>query len=129
MIINDKIRDEKRQHNIITETARILAWSSVKMGNYEYLTGEEILFSSKSQMIEQAKFTYWLLGIMVKHSKNKKIKNKNKKENIDKYKEKQIEALQILKPTEQQKQKWIEDILPKHLHNNEIKKELKKSKQ
>ena len=72
MIINDKIRDEKRQHNIITETARILAWSSVKMGNYEYLTGEEILFSSKSQMIEQAKFTYWLLGIMVNIRKTKK---------------------------------------------------------
>ena len=43
MTIDDKIRDEKLQHDINREAAKILALSSRKIDKYEYLTGEEIL--------------------------------------------------------------------------------------
>ena len=58
MAIDDKIRDEKLQYSINRETAKISALSSGKFEKYEYLTGEEILPSNRSQIIEQAKFTY-----------------------------------------------------------------------
>ena len=58
MAIDDKIRDEKLQYSINRETAKISALSSGKFEKYEYLTGEEILPSNCSQIIEQAKFTY-----------------------------------------------------------------------
>ena len=40
MAINDSIRDEKLQCNIKWEAAKILASSSGKIDNYEYLTGK-----------------------------------------------------------------------------------------
>ena len=62
MTIDDKIRDEKLQYNINREAAKISALSSGKIDKYEYLTGEEILPSDQSRIIEQAKFTYSPLG-------------------------------------------------------------------
>ena len=62
MTIEDQIRDEKIQHNINREAAKMLALSSGKINKYEYLTGEEILPSNQQQIIEQAKFTYSPLG-------------------------------------------------------------------
>ena len=62
MLINDKIRDEKLQYDIKREGAKISALSSGTIDNYEYLTGEEILSSYQRRVIEQAKFTYSLLG-------------------------------------------------------------------
>ena len=62
MTIEDKIKDEKLQHDINREAAKISALSSGKIDKYEYLTGEEILLSSQQQIIEQAKFTYSPLG-------------------------------------------------------------------
>ena len=62
MTIEDQIRDEKLKYDINTETAKILALSSGKIDKCEYLTGEEILPSNQSQIIEQAKFTYSPLG-------------------------------------------------------------------
>ena len=62
MTINDQIRDEKLQYDINREAAKISALSSGKIHKYEYLTGEEILPSNQQQIIEQAKFTYSLLG-------------------------------------------------------------------
>ena len=56
MTFDDKIRDEKLQ-NINREAAQITALSSAKIGKYEYLTGEEILPSDETTVIEQAKFT------------------------------------------------------------------------
>ena len=44
------------------ETAKISALSSGKIDKYEYLTGEEILPSNQSQIIEQAKFNHSPLG-------------------------------------------------------------------
>ena len=62
MTIDEKIRDEKLQYDINSEAAKISALSSSKIHKYEYLTGEDILPSSNQQIIEQARFTYSLLG-------------------------------------------------------------------
>ena len=62
MKIDYKIKDEKLQYNINREVAKISALSSGKIDKYEYLTGEEILPSSQSQIIEQAKITYSPFG-------------------------------------------------------------------
>ena len=54
----DKIRAEKLQYDINREAAKISALSSGKIDKYKYLTGEEILPSDQSRIMEQAKFTY-----------------------------------------------------------------------
>ena len=58
MTVDDKIRDEKLQHDINREAAKISALSSGKSDKYEYLIGEDILPSDQRRMIQQAKFTY-----------------------------------------------------------------------
>ena len=71
MTIDDKIRDEKLQHNINREAAKISALSFGKIDKYEYLTVEEILPSNQRQTIEQAKFAYSPLGkLFEKTNKN-----------------------------------------------------------
>ena len=50
MAIDYEIRDEKLQYDINREAAKI---SGLKVGKYEYLTGEEILPPSQKQMIGQ----------------------------------------------------------------------------
>ena len=62
MTIEDQIKDEKLQYDIIREAAKISALSSGKIDKYEYLTGEEILPSNQQQIIQQAKFAYYPLG-------------------------------------------------------------------
>ena len=62
MTIEDQIKYEKIQYDIDREAAKISALSSGKTDKYEYLTSEEILPSTQQQIIEQAKFTYSLLG-------------------------------------------------------------------
>ena len=62
MTIVDKIRNEKLQYNINREAAKFQPFSSGKIAKYEYVTGQEILPSNRSQIIEQAKFTYSSLG-------------------------------------------------------------------
>ena len=62
MTIDDQIKDEKLQYDINREAAKISALSSGKIHKYEYLTGEDILPSNQQQIIEQAKFTCFLLG-------------------------------------------------------------------
>ena len=54
----NKIQDEKLQHKIKRETAKISALSSGKIDKSEYLMGEEIFPSNESRIIEQARFTY-----------------------------------------------------------------------
>ena len=77
--IEEQIRDEKLQYDTNREAAKIPALSSDKIDKYEYLTGEEILPSNQQQIIEQAKFTYSLLGkAFDKLTKKLKIKEKNK---------------------------------------------------
>ena len=77
MTIDDKIRDEKLQYDINREAANISALSSGKTDKYEYLTGQEILPSDQSRIIEQAKFTYFPLGKSFEKQTNK-LKNKDK---------------------------------------------------
>ena len=62
MTINDQIRDEKLQHDINKEVAKISALTSKNFQKYEYLTGEDILPSNQQQIIKQARFTYSPLG-------------------------------------------------------------------
>ena len=58
MTIADKVKDEKLQYDISREAAKISTLSSGKIDKDEYLTGEEILQSDQSRIIEQAKSTY-----------------------------------------------------------------------
>ena len=64
MTINDQIKDKRLQYDINREAAKISALSLGKLHKYEYkyLTGEDILPSNQQQIIEQTKFTYYLLG-------------------------------------------------------------------
>ena len=62
MTIDDKIKAGKLQYNIKKEVAKMSALSSDKIDKYEYYTGEEILPSDQSGIMEQAKFTYSPLG-------------------------------------------------------------------
>ena len=62
MTINDQIRDGKLQYDIKRKVAKISVLSSVKIHEYEYLPGEDILPYNQQQIIEQARFTYSPLG-------------------------------------------------------------------
>ena len=117
MTIDDKIRDEKLQHDINIEAAKISALLSDKIRKYEYLTGKDILPSNKQQIIEQAKFTNFPL---VK-AFEKQIKT------IEDQGEKQVKALNTLKSDN--KKLTIEDVIPKSAFiDDESKKELDKIK-
>ena len=79
MTIDEKIRDEKLQNDINSEASIISALSSGKFDEYEYLTGEEILPSNQSRMIQQAMITYSPLGkALEKQTKTIEDKAKNK---------------------------------------------------
>ena len=93
MTINDLIRYEKLQYDINREAAKISALSSGKIHKYEYLTGEDILPSNQQQIIEQARFTYSPFG----KAFEKQIKT------VEDQGQKQIDALEKLKPKEQTK--------------------------
>ena len=84
MTIEDQVKDEKLQYDINREAAKISALSSGKIDKYEHLTGEKILPSNQQQIIEQAKFTYSLLGKAFE-KQTKAIEDKG---------EKQIKAIQ-----------------------------------
>ena len=58
MIIDEKIRDEKLQHDINREAAKVSALSSGEIDEYKYLAVEEILHPDQRRVIEQAKFRY-----------------------------------------------------------------------
>ena len=108
--IDDNIRDEKLQYDINREAAKISALSSSKIDTYEYLTGEEILPPDQSRIIEHPEFTYFPLGKALEEKNNWRTRKK------------QIEALEILEPQENQKLKSIEGPFPKKMATNEIKK-------
>ena len=71
-----------------SESAKISVLSSGKIDKYEYLSGEEILPSDQSRIIQQAEFTQSPLG----KSFEKQIKS------IEEQGKRKIEALDILKP-------------------------------
>ena len=55
-IIDDKITDEKLQHDINREAAKVLALSFGKIDKYEFLTDEEILPPDQRRVIEKLRF-------------------------------------------------------------------------
>ena len=103
MTITDQIRDKILQYDINKEAAKISALSSKNFHKYEYLTSEDILSSNQQQIIEQEKFTYSPLG----KAFEKQIKT------IEDKGQKQIDALESLKPKKQIKS--IEEIFPGRL--------------
>ena len=58
MTIDDKIKDTNLKHNINRDVVKVSEILSGNTDKQEYYTGEEILPSDQSRMIEQAKFTY-----------------------------------------------------------------------
>ena len=84
MTIDDKIEDEKLQYDISIEATKISALSSGRVDKYEYFTGEQILPSDQSRIIEQNKFTYSPLNKVFE----RQIKT------IEDQREKQIKALE-----------------------------------
>ena len=107
MTINDLIREEKPQYDVIREAAKISALSSGRIHKYEYLTGKDILPSNQQQIIEQTKFTYSPLG----KAFEKQIKT------IEDQGEKQIDALKKLK--DQEKELVNDGYEDKLLHTKE----------
>ena len=116
MTIEDKIKDEKIQYDINREAAKISALSSGKIDKYEYLTGEEILPSNQQGIIEQAKFTYSLLG--------KAFEKQTK--TIEDQGEKQIKAIQDNKQLANIQGVTIKNIFPENILNDEAKIEIDK---
>ena len=104
MATDDKIRDEKLLYDMNREAVKILALSSGKTDKYEYVTGEEILPSDQGRVIEQATFTYFPFG--------KGFEKKKKKTVVDQG-IKQVEALKVLKPEENQEPESTEGRFPK----------------
>ena len=79
MATDVKIRNEKLQHDINREAAKISPLSFGKIGKYEYLTDEEILHPDQRRAIEQAKFAYSPLGKAFE-KQTKTIKEQRKKQ-------------------------------------------------
>ena len=100
--------------DINREAVKISAWSSGKLGKYEFLTREEILPSDQSRKLEQSKFIYSPLG--------KAFENWIK--TIEDEGIKQIEVLKALKPEENQELVSIEGFFPRKIRNTEIKNEI-----
>ena len=91
MTTADKIRDEKLQYDINKKVAKISVLSSGKTDKYEYHTGDEILPSDQSGIIERPKFTYSSLGKAFEKQIKKRVEGRGIK---------QVEALKALKPEE-----------------------------
>ena len=114
MAIDNKIKDEKLQYGINREPAKMLALSSDKIDKYQYLTGEEILLSDQSRIVEQVKFSYALFG----KSFEKQIKT------IEDQGIKHVGALKVLRPKENKEPESTEGIFPKDTRTNEVKDEI-----
>ena len=115
MTIDDKIKDEELQYTIDREVAKLSGLPSGKTDKYEYFTGEEVLSTSQSRLIEQAKFTYTPLG----KAFEKQMKT------IEYQGITQVEALKVLKPEENKEDiKLLEGIFPNDMRSYEIKNEI-----
>ena len=120
--MDDKIRDEKLQYDINREAAKTSALSSGKTDKYEYITGEEIP-SNQRRVIEQAKFTYSLLGKALEKQRRTTEDQGIKQLEASKAL-KPEEALKALKPEENQELESTEGLFPKNMRTNEIKNEI-----
>ena len=114
MTIDHKIKDGKIQYDINREAAIISTLLSDRFDKYEYLTGEEILSSDQSRIIEQTKITYYPLG----KAFGKQIKTIEDQGTI------QVEALKALKQKENKEDiKSVERSFAKQMRTNENKNE------
>ena len=114
MTIDHKIKDGKIQYDINREAAIISTLLSDRFDKYEYLTGEEILSSDQSRIIEQTKITYYPLG----KAFGKQIKTIEDQGTI------QVEALKALKQKENKEDiKSVEGSFAKQMRTNENKNE------
>ena len=114
MTIDHKIKDGKIQYDINREAAIISTLLSDRFDKYEYLTGEEILSSDQSRIIEQTKITYYPLG----KAFGKQIKT------IEDQGTTQVEALKALKQKENKEDiKSVEGSFAKQMRTNENKNE------
>ena len=110
MAINDKTRGEILHYDINIEAAKISALSSGKTDKYELLADEEILPPNQRRLIEKGKFSYCLL---------RKAFEKQTK-TIEEQRKKQVEALEVLDPENNQKLKSIEGVFLNEMRNVEI---------
>ena len=110
MTIDGKIWDEKLLYKINREATKISALSSAKVDKYEFLTGEEILPSNQSRIIERAKFTYLSVG--------KAFEKQTK--TVEDQGIKQVEPLKALEPEENQELESTEGFFWKKMKNNEV---------
>ena len=78
MTTEDKSKDGNIKNNINREAAKISALSSGKIDKYEYPTGEELLPSDQSRIIQEATFIYFPLGKVFKNKQNQ-LKSKAKR--------------------------------------------------
>ena len=109
------MEDEKLQYDIHRESApKISTLSSGKIDKYEYLTGQEILPSNQKQIIEQAKFTYSLLGKAFE-KQTKTIEDQEKRK---------VDILKTLKPKKLGTIEDKSDDNKKHLKYKEVFNEL-----
>ena len=88
MRTDDKVRDETLQYDVTRDTPNISEISSGKIDKYEYITGQEILPPDQSRMLEQAKFTCYLLGKELKKQIKYQIEKKKIKDQGDHQKKK-----------------------------------------
>ena len=129
MTIEDQIKVETLQYDINRAAAKISTLSSGKIDKYEYLTGEEILSSNQTQIIQQAKFTYSPLG-KVFEKQIKTIEDQGKKQvkaiqekqiiNKDNYKDKLLlsKEREIFKDIYNKRLDKIEELNNKIDYNN-----------
>ena len=76
----------------------MLALSSGKIDNYEYLTGEETLPPDRKRVIEQVKFTYFPLGkASEKHTKTIKDHGKKQIKPIEYHGKRLVESNELIK--------------------------------
>ena len=59
-VLDDKIKENERQHDLDRTNAEILAYASGDLPKYEYLTKKDLKY--KPDAFEKAKFEYSLLG-------------------------------------------------------------------
>ena len=114
-MMDEQIKDEKLQHNINKEVAKISALLSDKINKYEYLTAEEILPSNQKQITEETKLTYSPLG--------KAFEKQTK--TIEEQRKKQVDPLKSLESSDKQLPS-IKDFISKEKLNPEIMNDLER---
>ena len=95
----------KAQYDLDRKAAKISAYSSNGLDKYEYLTGEYLGY--KTSVTEQARFEYYLLGIIF----SRRLKEEDKKgEHLKRLRNIEGKNKEQLKAIEDQKKKQMDVI-------------------